>query len=271
MKPGLITEILIVGALAVSAVAQEDHPQPPAIGGATATTPSDDSSATPDSTLQPQDTLNAYEEQMAAVTLQTYAELEQIAQAVRAGQMSSDEAEHLTRRSYELGIIRLEFLDTLHLILENTLSKQGPPAKTEEQTPEVQTSKATLIVVPPASSPDIPETTAKYLQLTPVQIAGIQARVSEEQKEIQPLLERLTQNRKAMTTATEMNRSQSKSNDGRIRKLAVEQSRILEQLIIANSRLQRDIYQILTAAQRKRLDDMGQDTADVTKRLFAER
>lgn len=267
MKPGLITEILIVGALAISAVAQEDHPQPSAIGGATATAPSDDSSATPDSTLQPQDTLNAYEEQMVTVTVQTYAELEQIAQAVRAGQMSSDEAEHLTRRCYELGIIRLEFLDTLHLILENSLSKEGPPAKTKEPTSDVQTSKETLIVVPPASSPDIPEAMAKYLQLTPVQIASIQARVSEEQKEIRPLLERFTQNRKALTTATEMNQS----NNGRIRKLAVEQSRILEQLIIANSRLQRDIYQILTAAQHKRLDDMGQDTADVTERLFAER
>lgn len=267
MKLGLITEILIVGALAISAVAQEDHPQPPAIGGATATAPSDDSSATPGSTLQPQDTLNGYEEQMVAVTVEASAELAQIAEAVRAGRINRDEAEHLTRRCYELSIIRLQFLDTLHLILATHVSNEGSSPKPDEQTPQVQTSKDTLVVLPPASSPDIPEAMAKYLELTPVQIATIQSRVSEERKEVQPLLERLTQNRKALTTASEMNQS----SDGRIRKLAVEQSRILEQLIIANSRLQRDIYKILTGAQRKRLDDMGQDSADVTKQLFAER
>jgi hypothetical protein len=71
---------------------------------------------------QPQDSLNAYEQQMAVVTVQTYTELAQIAEALHSGQISSERAEYLTRRCFELGVVRLQFLDTLHLIAESKLS-----------------------------------------------------------------------------------------------------------------------------------------------------
>jgi LTXXQ motif family protein len=267
MKLRRISCILMTSVLAISAMAQGDHSQPPGIGGLTATVPSDDSAVNPNSKLQPRDTLNAYEEQMALVTVQTHAELAQIAEAVRAGRITSHEAAYLTRRCFELSIIRLQFLDTLHQIVETTLSKEGPPAKPEEQTPEMQTSGETLIVVPPVSSPDIPFSVAKDLELTPVQIAMIRALVSEEQRQMQPLLQQLSQNRRALAIATRT----KQSGNSHIQKLAVEQSHILRRLIIANSGLQRDVYEILTDAQRARLDDKGQDTADVTKRLFAQR
>jgi hypothetical protein len=258
---------LLACGLAPRAIAQADHPQPPGIGGVITTEPSDDSAGTPDSTLQPQDTLKAYEKQMALVTVETYVQLAQIAKAVHAGEISNDEAEYLTRRCYELGIVRLQFLDTLHQITQANLSKDGTPEKPDDQVPQVQISEGTVVVVPPASSPEIPDSVSKYLELTPVQTAIIQARVTEEQKQVQPLLQQLSQNRKALATATQM----KPASNRQIRKLAVKQSHILERLIIANSRLQRDLYQILTTAQRERLDGMGQDTGDVTKRLFAQR
>ena len=59
----------------------------------------------------------------------------------------------------------------------------------------------------------------------------------------------------------------SSAGNRRIRKLAVEQSRILERLIVANSRLQQDIYSILTAEQRQKLDSRDQETVDVITRL----
>jgi hypothetical protein len=267
MKLRWITCILLTGVLAISAMAQVDHSQRPGIGGLTATEPSNGSDVAPNSTLQPRDTLNTYEEQMALVTVQAYTELAEIAKAVRAGQISSDEAVHLTRRCFELSVVRLQFLDTLHQIVETTISKEDPPAKPEEHRPEMQLSGETLVVVPPTSSAEIPESMAKYLELTPPQIVVIEARVAEEQKEIQPLLEQLSRNQKALTIATHTRQSGS----NQIQRLAVEQSRILRRLIIANSSLQRDIYEILTDSQRAKLDEMGQDTADVTKRLFARR
>lgn len=268
MKLRQITWILLMTAvLSISAVAQADHSQSPGIGGSTATEPFDDSAATPNSTLQPQDALNEYEEQMALVTIQTYAELGQIAQAVREGQISGDQAKHLTRRCYELSLIRLQFLDTLHQIVETTISKEGPPAKPEEQKPEMLQSGETLVVAPPVSSPEIPFSVVKDLELTPVQIVIIRALVSAAQGQIQPLLQQLSQNQRALAIAARTKRS----GDSHIQKLALDQSHILRRLIIANSSLQRDIYQILTDAQRAKLDGMGQDTTDVTKRLFAQR
>ncbi len=267
MKLRWITGILAVGMLALSAMAQADHPQLPDIGGATATEPSPDSPVVPNSMPQPQDSLNAYEQQMAIVTVQTYTELAQIAEALHSGQISSERAEYLTRRCFELGVVRLQFLDTLHLIAESKLSREAAPEHSEEQTRQMEASGETLVVPPPAFSLKISESMVKSLELTPPQIAIIQVRVSEEQREIQPLLQRLLEHKKEIVIATHA----KQSSNSRIRKLAVEQSRILERLTVANSRLQQDIYRILTAEQRRKLDSTGQGTVDVTTRLFAQR
>ena len=85
MKLRWITGILTVGMLALSAMAQADHPQLPDVGGATATEPSPASAVVPDSMPQPQNSLNAYEQQMASVTVQTYTELTQISEALHSG------------------------------------------------------------------------------------------------------------------------------------------------------------------------------------------
>lgn len=267
MKLRWITGILMAGVLALPAMAQTDHPQLPGIGGTTTTEQSDDSAVTPNSTLQPQDALNTYEQQMAIVTVQTYAELAQITEAAHSGQISSERADYLARRCFELGVVRLQFLDTLHQIIEGKVSKEAAPEKPEEpQTRQIEESGDTLVVSPPASSLQIPESVVKSLELTPPQIAIIQARVAETQREIQPLLQRLLEHKKEIVIATHTNQSSNR----RIRKLAVEQSHILERLIVANSRLQQDIYKILTAEQRQKLDRPGRETVEVTRRLFAQ-
>jgi len=267
MKLRWITGILTAGVLALSAMAQTDHSQLPDIGGATATEPSNDSAVTPNSMPESQDSLTAYEQQMAVVTVQTYTALAQIAEALHSGQISDERAEYLARRSFEVGLVRLQFLDTLHLIVESKLSREAAPENSEEQTRQMEASGETLVVPPPAFSLKIPESVVKSLELTPSQIAIIQVRVAEQQGEIQPLLQRLMEHKKKIVIATHT----KQPSNTRIRKLAVEQSRILERLIVANSRLQQDIYQVLTAEQRQKLDSTGQGAADVTTRLFAQR
>lgn len=244
MKASWITLIFIAGAIAPVARAQADSPKPSAPG---AIVIQPDVPANSDS--QPQNELDVYQEQMARVTVETYSELSQIAQAAGAGQISSERAQYLSRRSYELGIIRLQFLNSLYQIAEINRAKENTE-KPDAQTPAVQTSGNTLVVAPPASSPDIPESVAKFLELTAAQMAAIQARMSDEQKQVRPLLQKLSENRKAMTTAAHTR----PASNGYIRKLAVEQSHILQQLILANSRLERDVYQILTVEQRQKLN-----------------
>ena len=259
MKASWITLILIVGAIAPVALAQADSPTPPAPN---AIVIQPDESTNSDS--QPQNELDVYQDQMARITIETYSELSQIAQAAGAGQISSERAAYLARRSYELGIIRLQFLDSLYQIAEINRAKENT-GKPDAQIPTVQTSGNTLVVTPPASAPDIPESVAKYLGLTAAQIAAIQARITEEQRQVQPLLQQLSENRKAMTAATHT-RSFSNSH---IRKLAVEQSHILQQLILANSRLERDVFQILTVEQRQKFETV-ETTPDVTQGALAQ-
>jgi hypothetical protein len=254
--------ILLSGVLAISAIAQ-DHPQPSNDGEIAA----EPTNKAPDATAPAQEKLKAYDEQMALVTAQTYTALAQIAQALREGKISSDEAQYLTRRYYELGMIRFQFLDTLHEIIESDLSKESTPYNSVQEPPQVQTSEETLIVVPPASSPDIPESVAKYLELTPAQIAAIQARITRESSQIRSLAQQLSENQKALASVAHG----TQSNDDQIRKLAVKQSRILERLILANSRLERAVYETLTAAQRQKLDRMAQGSPAVITLLFAER
>ena len=257
MKASWITLILIVGAIAPVALAQADSSRPPAPGGIVIQPDDSDS--------QPQNELDVYQDQMARITIETYSELSQIAQAAGAGQISSERAAYLTRRSYELGIIRLQFLDSLYQIAEINRAKENT-GKPDPQIPALQTSETTLVVTPPTSSPDIPESVAKYLELTAAQMAAIQARITQEQRQVQPLLQQLSKNRKAMTTAAHT-RSFSNSH---VRKLAVEQSHILQQLILANSRLERDVYQILTVEQRQKLNAVETRASDITQRLSAE-
>jgi Spy/CpxP family protein refolding chaperone len=260
MKLQWITGTLMVGALAIPSMAQVEHRQPPGNGDVVTAEPSDHSgdnlADNSESPLSPQDTLNTYEQQMALVTVQTYAELAQIAQAVREGRISSEQGQYLARHQYELGIIRLQFLDTLHETVQTNSPKAGQSAKPEEQT-QVKTLQQALVVAPVNASPDIPEAMVKYLALTPVQIAAIQARATEQHKQIHPLLEQLSRNQEALASATQ----DTRFNNNHIRKLASEQSHIMEQLIVADSRLQRDVYELLTPAQREKLEEMRQESA----------
>jgi Spy/CpxP family protein refolding chaperone len=260
MKLQWITRTLMAGALAIPSTAQVEHRQPPGNGDVVTAEPSghsaDNLADNSESPLSPQDALNTYEQQMALVTVQTYAELAQIAQAVREGRISSEQGQYLARHQYELGIIRLQFLDTLHETAETNSPKQDQSAKPEEQT-QVKTLQQALVVAPVNASPDIPEAMVKYLALTPVQIAAIQARATEQHKQIHPLLEQLSRNQEALASATQ----DTRFNNNHIRKLASEQSHIMEQLIVADSRLQRDVYELLTPAQREKLEEMRQESA----------
>jgi len=52
--------------------------------------------------------------------------------------------------------------------------------------------------------------------------------------------------------------------------LAAKQSRIQESLIVANARLQTDVYKILTVEQQRKLDGMRKETAGLTHPSFTE-
>ena len=137
------------------------------------------------------------------------------------------------------------------------------PQKETEPVSEVQVSGDTLVVSPPDSSPDVPTAIVKYLDLTPLQIAAIQAQIAVQRGQVQSLMEQLTNNRRGLIATT----LKGQFDIHRVRKLAAQQARILEPLVVANARLQTEIYKLLTVEQQGKLDEMRKQTAEMMVRM----
>jgi Spy/CpxP family protein refolding chaperone len=140
------------------------------------------------------------------------------------------------------------------------------PQKETEPVSEVQVSGDTLVVSPPDSSPDVPTAIVRYLDLTPLQIAAIQAQIAVQRGQVQSLMEQLTNNRRELIAST----LKGQFDIHRVRQLAAQQARILEPLVVANARLQTEVYKILTVEQQRKLDEMRRETAGMTHPSFTE-
>jgi Spy/CpxP family protein refolding chaperone len=83
---------------------------------------------------------------------------------------------------------------------------------------------------------------------------------------VRPLAERLANNRRALIAATLKGQFDARQ----VRDLAAKQSRIQESLIVANARLQTEVYRIQTVEQQRKLDGMRKETAGLTHPSFTE-
>jgi hypothetical protein len=71
----------------------------------------------------PVDILRGYENAMTAIAESTSAELSFISQAVRSGQISSEQAEYLARERYQLSMMQYQVLSTLHDSLDHDIAQ----------------------------------------------------------------------------------------------------------------------------------------------------
>ncbi len=267
MKYRLILEALVIAVLVISAVAQDEGgSQSASSNSVMAIVPSDPSAiaailATESQVpLGPRDVLRNYEQEMASVSRSTCTELAQIAQAAREGQLSREQAEYLIGERYHLGMMQFQLLSTLHQILEHEIENEA----TQEN--QLHASDGAVVVAPPLPSSDVPKGMVEYLGLSRLQIAAIQTQIAEERCQAQPLVQQLATTRRTLITATLSGRFDA----NQVRNLAAEQSRILEQLITANARLQTKVYKILTVEQQRKLDVMRQQAAASAKPSFTE-
>lgn len=258
MKYRFILGVFVIGMLVISAIAQDDvGPPSVSIGSVTATPPSDTSSVTailatdPQMPLGPRDVLRNYEQEMAAVSDTTCAELAQIAQAAREGQISREQAEYFSGERYQLRVMQFQLLSTLHQILDNEIENE------EGQEDQAHVANGAEVVGSPPPSTDIPRSMIEYLKLTRLQIGAIHNQIAEERGQVQPLTQQLDRNRRALITAT----LNGRFDVNQVRNLAAEQSRILEQLITADARLRAKVYKMLTAEQQQKLDAVRQSEA----------
>jgi Spy/CpxP family protein refolding chaperone len=103
----------------------------------------------------------------------------------------------------------------------------------------------------PFPSLDISPLVAEYLDLTSRQISAIEHLVSQERREIEPLMIRLQSTHEKLVAAADQGRSKETNI------LAAIEARILTKLIIKTTRTQARLHHVLTHEQQKKLEDIN--------------
>ena len=180
------------------------------------------------------------------------AELAEIAQAAREGKISRDQAEYLSLERYYVALSRFQLLRTLY----QPPQESGPSQNYAQANTSSQSSGSALVIPPLVCTPDIPVQLVDYLQLTPTEMQALEAQVTEQCKEIQPLVDKLEKSRSKLL-AMKLN---GKVNDREVQALAAEQSQIIKRIIVANSQLETKLYNTLTSEQQRKVDGLLRQT-----------
>jgi len=231
-------------ALAILAGAQENGGAQPAEG-----------TASPPMQLQAPAGLQdgkTYPEQLEAVLQAMTAELGEIVQAAREGKISRPQAEYLSLERYYVALTRFQFLRTLY---------QDPPQGNQAESyahanPAPQIPSVSVTLPTRTCSPDIPEQLVTYLELSPRQLEAIQAQVTAQCEQVQPLMERLEESRRKEISI----KLSGKFDVQEVQALAAEQSGIIKQLIVANSQLEIKLYSMLNSEQQRKVDGLLRQT-----------
>jgi len=196
----------------------------------------------------------SYPEQLESVLAAMSAELGEIAQAVREGKITRSQGEYLSLERYYVALTRFQFLRTLY---QNPVEENQTQSYSQANTP-LQVSGNTVMISPLTCSPDIPEQIVGFLELKPEQIKAIQAQVTDECKQVQPLLERLEKSRRKLISL----RLSGKTDAKEVQVLAAEQSGVIQELIVENSQLETKLYGMLTSEQQRKVNGLLRATLD---------
>ena len=267
MKYRWIIALLIVSAcvLAISVGAQEKKAAqaaedtiigtPQEQSGNAANPPSQSQSL-----LGSQDT-KPYPEQLQAVLSAMTAELGEIAQAAQQGNITRNQAEYLSLERYYVALTRFQFLRTLYA---EAAPSNDNESRSQSNAAAAHLSPQALIVPPLTCLNGIPEQTVSYLELKPPQVDAIQAEITAECKQVQPLRQRLEKSRRKLIST----RLSGKPDPEEVRALAAEQSRIIKQLIVSNSQLETRLYTMLTTEQQRKVDGLLRQALDSEMQLL---
>jgi Spy/CpxP family protein refolding chaperone len=107
------------------------------------------------------------------------------------------------------------------------------------------------MVALPFSSLQLNPSLSEYLSLTPSQVAAIQQVMVLERQSLQPLMAQLRLTREKLLAI-----GSDRMNEKDIKSLAQAEAALLARLIVANARMQSNIYRILTPDQQKKLGDL---------------
>ena len=203
----------------------------------------------------PRQVLQDYDSLMIALTQKFSATLATIADAAKRGDLSSEQAREMSAEQYQLAHMQFELL-SLWRGIEEQDSERIPDV---EAKPDSTQESEVVMVALPFSSLQLNPSLAKYLSLTSSQVEAIQRLMMREQHSLEPLMTQLrTTRQKLLAIGSEH------VNEKQVRALADTEANLLARLIVANARMQSNIYKLLSPDQKKNLSDLQRTQGAVT-------
>jgi LTXXQ motif family protein len=200
----------------------------------------------------PDDRLRDYERGMVTIAQQFSFKLRNIVQGVQSGQLSREQGEHLTGEHYQIARMQFDLLSALHQMVQQDLAR----TTVVRYEPAPSGEREIVMVALPFSSLRLSPSLAEYLDLSPEQVNAIQQLMSDERRNLEPLLIQMRAIKTKLLAATAGGQTKEKE----IKALAHVQAAMLMKLILANSRMQARIYKLLSREQQKKLDTFKQSS-----------
>jgi hypothetical protein len=199
----------------------------------------------------PKELIEGYEGEMEAVTGRFASELAFISHAAEQNQVSSQQAEQISKERYQVAIMQFQLLVALRANLEREIDRAQEIAQRDSHPRREDVS---AVVELPFSSLQLNPALIRYLRLTSSQATEIQEVMSRERQNIDPMMAELKTTGQELFLANQ----QRYSNRKEVRALAASQATILSRLILANFLMQAKIFALLDGEQRKKLDHLRQ-------------
>ena len=250
-RKSIVTLLAMVFAIAGQSFSEEmrsgPHAQPGTPESAILASVVDVPSATP---RGPEDLLQDYEEGMRAIAQQFSARIAAIAGAVNRGELTSEQAESISAEQYQSAQMQFDLLSALHEMLQQDIARA---ATAPRPAPEKTAQDEIVMVALPFSSLQLNPSVIEYLDLSSAQVESIGKLLSDERRNLAPLMAQMQETRQQLLSVTEQGQTRS---DKEVKVLATTQARNLSKLIVANSQMRTRIYQLLSPTQQKKLDDI---------------
>lgn len=195
----------------------------------------------------PKELLQEYEAEMESITQRFAAALESITEAVGRGDLTREQGQTISTELFQVAKMRFELLGAWRAMLEHDLTRVSTAAAPPP--PALEESNEIVMVALPFSSFELNPSLAEYLNLNQSQIEAIQKVMARERGNVQPLIAQLKATKEKLLAA-----DVRQPNDKDIKVLAATQAGLLAKLIVANARMQSEIYKLLTPEQQERFD-----------------
>ena len=197
----------------------------------------------------PKELLQEYEAEMEAMTQRFAADVLGIAEAVRRGELTSEQGQKATTELDQVVQMRFVLLSSWRVMLEHDLAQAQTAA--DQPGPALDENNEIVMVALPFSSSELNSSLAEYLNLSQSQIEAIQKVMARERGNVQPLIAQLKTTKEKLLAADARHPS-----DKNIKVLADTPAALLAKLIVADARMQSEIYKLLAPEQQAKLDDL---------------